>query len=258
MASIYYVYVCVVAGEIRYFGKGKGPRIDQHARPHNLKLSDRFHQNLKAAIERNDTVDFYKIASNLTGDEALTLENYWIHRIGLGQLWNATAHKPYVSHDEFVKRHNEGMRRRSENPEWQANQKARMQRLWADPEFRAKHKAAASPAAKRRSENPEWKANAAAASRRNAADPVWQANHAAAMARNAASPEWHARVTEGVRRVTETLEWKENIAVAAALRRKPVIVDGIKYESVTAAGKALGLTKAAISFRIKKGRARFI
>lgn len=254
MASIYYVYVCVVAGEIRYFGKGKVSRIKDHLTPRELKLPNPFHQNLKAAIERGDEVDFYKIAVGLTGDEALALENYWIHRVGFERLWNVTAHNPYIAHDDLIKKLKIGAQRRLANREPRANLKS----LWADPEFRANHKAAAGPAAKRRSENPEWKANAAAASRRNAADPVWQANHAAAMARNAASPEWHAKVTEGVRRVTETLKWKENIAAAAALRRKPVIVDGIKYESVTAAGKALGLTKAAISFRIKKGRARFI
>jgi hypothetical protein len=188
-----YVYICVVAGVVRYVGKGKGVRIKRHLSGQERNLSDRFHRNLAAAIERGEEVDFYKVVVGLTGDEALALEDHWIGRIGLEQLWNSKRQKPYIAHEEIIER-----------------QRAAAKLRWADPDKRVKHKAAM----QRRAADPEWRARNREINMRSAADPEWQAKVKAAAQRSAADPEWQAKVKAAAQSLWADPERRVNIAEA--------------------------------------------
>ena len=66
--------------------------------------------------------------------------------------------------------------------------------------------------------------------------------YAEANRRRWANPEYRKRLSESFS--------KGNV-------KRPVMIDGVKYESMAAAGRKLGLTRAAILHRVKTGKAQY-
>jgi len=93
-----YVYIIEVDGVVRYIGKGKGWRIDDHMRAvrriqrrradGETVRSGVFHHRLIRAIEDGATVTARKLSDGLTDTAAFDLERNLIAVAAPGQLWN--------------------------------------------------------------------------------------------------------------------------------------------------------------------------
>jgi hypothetical protein len=100
-------------------------------------------------------------------------------------------------------------RRTAQNPIWQAKNSECLQRLHADPAFRAAHAAGLA------NRSAEWRANVVAAIRRRASDPIWLEANAARNRRTGADPEVCAKKSAGaIRRYSDPAERQRSSVIA--------------------------------------------
>jgi hypothetical protein len=120
-----YVYEIIVDGVVRYIGKGRGNRMHKHAvaarrlirlRESGEKVRARkFLNKLAKSMRSGSSIDIRVVCDNMSDESAFAMEMEKISALGRSQLWNST-----------------------EGGEGNTSEYAKQ--LWADPEFRERHK----------------------------------------------------------------------------------------------------------------------
>ena len=141
-----------------------------------------------------------------------------------------------VSSRAYSKLVSDGIKARSDNPEWvknriNANKKLTSSKKWlednairlkllhADADFKAAHLSSM----KRRSENLEWVAFHQQKLREMHESDTYKANHAKAMEKLWSKPEQRISAAKRIKEICATPKWKESTRIAGLSKRKPVI-----------------------------------
>lgn len=205
----YYVYACRdYKGTVRYIGKGRNDRMQQHIHAAKRLIDDPaykpktnpFVRWLAHQIRKERHFTFTKLREGLTEHQAFDLETNLINKIGratqkAGPLLNIMETGGMSSDDatKLWKRHRPKIINGIRNS---ARKKAHMERLHTDPEILKKH----AESVKRRWDDPELRAEQIRKIRTAHADPKTKANVLAAARTRSDSQHWKQKHRAGMQR----------------------------------------------------------
>lgn len=201
--SDFYVYEILVDDIVRYIGKGRGDRLNEHVRTARRILriresgetfkTSRFYNRLAKAVKAKAKIEIRIVQSGLLEEDAYLAETSTISSIGLDRLWNVFP--------GGIGFRSEWIKSLWKNPEYREKSSARSRARWQDPEYREHYSNI------RR--QPEHKAHMSAALKKALSDPEVKKKMSQKKVEAFKDPEFKRAFKEKMKVCRTKPEWKE-------------------------------------------------